>query len=178
LYGNESDGAINLFKLLLHQSKGNEQLKRMEINRICDWLFGVDSKWLADGWKTSFFCQYFIGLKTKEEIIQDTTLQDKIRSKSLAILHWDPREKEEAFCVSVRTSDDKSDKFSWKHFYLQNKGIGDTLLLKEAEKLLTQQYKGKKPEWYKTTLFNPLKKVDAYNCAYTFTGAQNCIFVY
>jgi len=108
--------------------------------RICDWLSGADSKWISEGFKTSFFFNHYFGEKTVDQIKIDNTLRN---SKCLGVLHWDPIQN--AFVVSVRN------KKIWEHHSLETKTICFDVLEKEAKE------KKKKIQWQPSTMFDHIR---------------------
>jgi len=180
VYGKENaDKALSFIKILLNITEHQQKVTKKDAECICDWLIGADPKWILEGFKGSFFFQYFFGFKNHDEIKKDETLLDRDRdtSKSLAILYWDLNK--DKFCVSVRYL--KNKQLKWALHELKTKTICYNDLKKEVEKeMKIQRYKDKTPTLVQSPLFDRLKKGVSTSQLYTqAAGTGNApIYVY
>jgi len=179
-FGKENcEKALPFIKILLNITEHQQKVTKKDAGHICNWFEGADPLWISEGYKGSFFFQYFFGFKNHDEIKKDETL-DQDPSKSLAILHWDPND--DAFCVSVRYPVGKDKQLNWAIHKLNTKTIGYNEIKKEIEKeIFIQRYKDKTPTLVQSPLFDRLKKGGPITQVYTQAGAgkENApIYVY
>jgi len=148
--------ALSFIKILLNITEHQQKVIRKDAERICDWLSGADVSWIVDGFRTSIFFKYFVGVFTKEEIEKKYgDITDK-NLKCVAILHWDPVK--DSFCLSVRKQ--KGNEITWVQHYLTTKQIGVPLRKEVQKEISIQRYKDASLSLYPTTLFERLKKGD------------------
>jgi len=180
VFGSGAEKGNMFMKILMNITEHNTKISMDTVLRICDWLNGVDAAWISGGYLKSFFVRYYIGEKTKQDVLDDQSLHEGVPkvTKYMAILHWERNEK--TFVVTTKCLiPDKGEKQTSFHHTLKTKEIN--ILDKEALKAIDiQRYKGTdKLYWVTSTLFNRLNKYKAGNQVYTTAGGSTAsIYVY
>jgi len=140
--------------------------------RICDWMSGSDNKWISEGFKNSFFFNYYWGEKSVEKIDLDDTFQDKDKEKLLAVLHWDPIKN--SFFASVRNQTQGT----WDHLCLKTKTIAFNDLEKDAKAAVNRSYKDLNVHWVPSTLFDRLRTGASYGQVYQLAASDRIASIY
>jgi len=168
----ETDKAVSFFKILMNITDNNTKVYKKDAMRICDWLSGADNKWISEGFKNSFFFNYYVGEKSAQQIDVDDTFQDKDKDKLLAILRWDPIKN--LFVVSVRNQKVGT----WEHLDLNTKMIAFKNLEREAKGIINGRKDPNVHYWVPTTLFDRLKTGVSYSSTYTTTTSDRMASIY
>jgi len=176
VYGKEQvEKGYNFIQILFNHST-TQHNDKVSIRRICDWLQGVDSAWIAEGYLKSFFVQHYVGEKTQKDVEADVNLYgDLPKGKGIcqAILYWDDDKK--AFVVTVKHHDEMKE-----HHTLDTKSI-DRLQKGIQKKLDTLNSKNVSRFWVASALFQNLQKTGSVSPMYTLadSGAKfSSIYVY
>jgi len=162
----------HLFKVMLNITDRRREVTKNDAERICDWLKNADKRWISEGHRTSYFCQHFLGNKSREDIMKQT-------GENHAAFYWDVEKK--AFYLSVRCTKDE-----WNHHLLSGKEKSIDITSKNLDKLVakeldTLQYTKAKVTVVDSTLFHRETK-GATNQSYTVAGSSSgeiaSIYVY
>jgi len=141
--------------------------------RICDWVSGSDNKWISEGFKNSFFFNYYWGEKSMEQLAVDETFQDKDKDRLLAVLHWDPTKN--WFFVSVRNQKAGT----WEsHLSLKTKMIAFNELEKEAKAKINISHKDLNVHWVPSPLFDRLRTGASNVQVYTIASSDRIASIY
>jgi len=168
----ETDKAVSFFKILLNINDNQNKVYKKDAMRICDWVSGSDNKWISEGFKNSFFFNYYWGEKSVEKIDLDDTFQDKDKEKLLAILHWDPIKN--SFFASVRNQTQGT----WDHLCLKTKTIAFNDLEKDAKAAVNRSYKDLNVHWVPSTLFDRLRTGASNSSVYTLASSDRIASIY
>jgi len=169
IFGQETNKALPFIKnLLIITSDHKMKVSKKDVLRICDWLEGADSTWISEGFKNSFFYNYYMGEKNTEQIDKDTLLE-----QDQATLRWDPTK--DAFYVNVHSKE--LEKGCDMELGLTTKTIAFDLLEKEAKKVLYKRLKRDIP-WIPSTRFHQNEGGDAKSHSYSTATTDRIANIY
>jgi len=164
VYGEKNaEPAMGFFKILLQYKEPVTQVKKIIVDRVCDWLKGVDPFWMSN-YADSFFYKHYMGEKTSEDIKKDTSIHDRDISNTQAFLHWDSSSENGLFCVTVRY-EEKSKPSWYTHEVKEKDKVKDPIGLAyfNANKIKnlffnqTRYQANSDPIWAKSSVFDPVK---------------------